>query len=201
MRFPELSAFAEHRKKCSNSHNHHNRTGKICCGPKNAGQIFDFNLSIYKKPKNAAHSTAITAASAEKGTVPEEEYLIPLGKADVKRTGKDVSIITCGRMVQMSLLAAAKLAEEGIDAEVLDLRTLSPLDTDAIIATVKKTGRAVIVHEAAQFADFGGEIAGVIADSEAFYRLDAPIKRVGAYTVPFRSTPSWRPRHSHPGAD
>ena len=125
----------------------------------------------------------------EKGEIPEEEYLVPLGKADIKRPGRDVSVITYGRMVQMSLQAAAKLAEEGIDVEVLDLRTLSPLDTDAIIATVKKTGRAVIVHEAVQFAGFGGEIAGVIVDSEAFYRLDAPIKRVGGLYCPVPFNP------------
>lgn len=120
----------------------------------------------------------------EKGMIPDEDYTIPLGVADVKREGTDVSIITYGRMVQMSLKVAEKLAEEGINVEVLDLRTLSPLDKDAIIATAKKTHKVVIVHEAVQFGGFGGEIAATITDSDAFYYLDAPIKRVGALYCP-----------------
>ena len=125
----------------------------------------------------------------EKGMIPDEDYTIPLGVADVKREGTDVSIITYGRMVQMSLQVAEKLAEEGIDAEVLDLRSLSPLDKDAIIATAKKTHRVVIVHEAVQFGGFGGEIAATITDSEEFYYLDAPIKRVGALYCPVPFNP------------
>ncbi len=125
----------------------------------------------------------------EKGMIPDEDYTIPLGVADVKREGTDVSIITYGRMVQMSLQVAEKLAEEGINAEVVDLRTLSPLDKDAIIATAKKTHRVVIVHEAVQFGGFGGEIAATITDSEAFYYLDAPIKRVGALYCPVPFNP------------
>ena len=124
-----------------------------------------------------------------KGMVPDEEYTIPFGVADVKREGIDLSIITYGRMTQMSLQVAEKLAGEGKSVEVLDLRTLSPLDTDAIIASVKKTKKAVIVHEAVEFAGFGGEIAATIADSEAFYYLDAPIKRVGALFCPIPFNP------------
>ena len=107
----------------------------------------------------------------EKGMIPDEDYTIPLGVADVKREGTDVSIITYGRMVQMSLQVAEKLAE------------------DAIIATAKKTHRVVIVHEAVQFGGFGGEIAATITDSEAFYYLDAPIKRVGALYCPVPFNP------------
>lgn len=124
-----------------------------------------------------------------KGLVPEEDYTIPLGKADVKREGKDVSIITYGRMVQMSLEVAEKLEKEGISVEVVDLRTLSPLDKDAIIATAKKTHRVVVVHESVQFGGFGGEVVSTIADSEAFYYLDAPIKRVGALYCPVPFNP------------
>ena len=123
------------------------------------------------------------------GPVPEEEYVIPLGKAKIQKEGSDVSIITYGRMVQMSLEVADKLAKEGISVEVLDLRTLSPLDKEAVIATARKTGRVVIVHEAVQFAGFGGEVAATIADSEAFYYLDAPIKRVGALYCPVPFNP------------
>ena len=125
-----------------------------------------------------------------KGMVPEEDYTIPLGVADVKREGKDVSIITYGRMVQFSLEVAEKLAKEGIEVEVLDLRTLSPLDKDAVIATAKKTKRVVVVHEAVEFGGFGGEIVSTIADSDAFYYLDAPIKRVGALYCPVPFNPN-----------
>jgi pyruvate dehydrogenase E1 component beta subunit len=124
-----------------------------------------------------------------KGAVPEEEYTIPLGLADSKREGRDVTVITYGRMVQMCLEVADKLAEEGISTEVLDVRTLVPLDTDRIVGSVKKTGRVVIVHEAVEFSGFGAEIAARIADSEAFFRLDAPIKRVGAYYCPIPFNP------------
>ncbi|MDR0617032.1 MAG: alpha-ketoacid dehydrogenase subunit beta [Synergistaceae bacterium] len=124
-----------------------------------------------------------------KGVVPDEEYLIPLGLADVKREGADLSVITYGRTVQMSLAVADRLAEEGHSIEVLDLRTLSPLDCGAIVNSVKKTKKAVIVHEAVKFGGFGGEIAAVIADSEAFYSLAAPIKRVGALYCPIPCSP------------
>jgi pyruvate/2-oxoglutarate/acetoin dehydrogenase E1 component len=127
----------------------------------------------------------------QKGPVPDaaEEYVVPLGAADIKRTGKDVSIITYGRMVPRCLEAAGKLAAEGIDAEVVDIRTLVPLDKACIIASVKKTGRAMIVHEACQTAGYGAEIAAVIADSEAFFHLDAPIRRVAGMDVPIPYNP------------
>lgn len=125
-----------------------------------------------------------------KGMVPEEDYAIPFGVADIKREGTDVSIITYGRMVQMSLEAADLLEKEGIHAEVIDLRTLRPLDTETIVASVKKTHRALIVHEAVQFGGFGGEIGCQIADSEAFYYLDAPIRRLGAMDCPIPFNPT-----------
>ena len=126
----------------------------------------------------------------EEGPVPDVDYTIPLGTADIKRTGQDVSVITYGRMVQMSLHVAEKLAVEGIDVEILDLRTLSPLDAESMIASVKKTKRAVVVHEAVQFAGFGGEIVSTIADSDAFYDLKAPIKRVGGLFCPVPFNPA-----------
>ena len=124
-----------------------------------------------------------------KGMVPEEDYIVPLGVADVKREGKDVSIITYGRCVQMALQTAEKLEKEGISVEVVDLRTLAPLDKDAVIATAKKTRRVVVVHEAVEFGGFGGEIVSTIVDSDAFYYLDAPIKRVGALYCPVPFNP------------
>jgi len=125
-----------------------------------------------------------------KGMVPEEEYTIPFGVADIKREGTDCTIVTYGRMVQFSLQAAEKLAEEGINVEVVDLRTLVPLDTETIINSVKKTHHVLIVHEAVQFGGFGGELAGQIADSEAFYYLDAPIRRLGALSCPIPFNPN-----------
>lgn len=124
-----------------------------------------------------------------KGMVPDEDYTIPFGVADTKREGRDVSIITYGRMVQMSLQAAEKLEKEGVSVEVIDLRTLVPLDKEAIIASARKTHRVVIVHEAVKFGGFGGELAGTIVDSDAFYYLDAPIKRVGALYCPVPFNP------------
>jgi len=118
-----------------------------------------------------------------RGPVPEEQYAVPFGRAEVKREGSDVTIVATGLMVQRALAAADALAGEGIQAEVVDPRTLVPLDKAAIIASVKKTGRLVIVHEAVKRGGIGGEIAGIIAE-EAFDYLDAPIKRVAGRNVP-----------------
>lgn len=125
-----------------------------------------------------------------KGMVPEEEYTIDLGVADIKREGKDCTIVTYGRMVHLCLQAAEELAKEGIEVEIVDIRTLLPLDSKAIIDSVIKTKHALIVHEAVQFGGFGGEIAGQIADSEAFYHLDAPIRRLGAKSTPIPFNPT-----------
>jgi len=120
-----------------------------------------------------------------KGPIPDEDYAIPLGKADVKRPGKDITIIAYGRMVPRCLKAAEDLAgSRGIDAEVVDPRTLVPLDKEALIASVKKTGRCLVVHEAPLTGGYGSEIAAVIADSGAFFSLKAPIRRLGGLDVP-----------------
>lgn len=118
-----------------------------------------------------------------RGPVPEEQYAIPFGQADVKRPGKDVTIVATGLMVSRALGAAGTLASEGIEAEVVDPRTLVPLDKAAILGSVKKTGRLLVVHEAVKRGGWGGEIAGLIAE-EAFDYLDAPIKRVAGRNVP-----------------
>lgn len=125
----------------------------------------------------------------KKGEVPEEEYTIPFGVADVKRQGSDVSVVTYGRTVQMALEVAEKLQAEGYSIEVVDIRTLVPLDTETIIQSVRKTHKLVVVHEAVEFGGFGGEIISAIVDSEAFYYLDAPIKRVGAMSCPVPFNP------------
>lgn len=119
-----------------------------------------------------------------KGEVPEELYEIPLGKADIKRQGKDLTIVATAIMVQRSLQAAEELAKEGIEVEVVDPRTLRPLDTETIVNSVKKTGKVLIVHEAVKTGGFGGELAGVIAESEAFGYLEAPIIRLAGKEVP-----------------
>lgn len=117
------------------------------------------------------------------GEVPEEDYDIPLGKADIKRQGSDVSVITYGRMVHMCLNAAEKLSKKGISAEVVDLRTLKPLDTETFLGSVKKTGRALVVHEACKTGGLGGEIAAIIAE-DAFTHLKAPVKRLCGLDIP-----------------
>jgi len=118
-----------------------------------------------------------------KGPVPEGEYTIPLGVADIKRPGSDVTVVATSRMVGEALAAAEVLAESGIDVEVIDPRTLAPLDMGTIIASVKKTHRAVIVHEACTTCGIGAEI-GMRIMEEAFDYLDAPVKRVAAVDVP-----------------
>ena len=119
-----------------------------------------------------------------KGEVPTEEYTIPLGVADIKHAGKDITVVTSGVMVQKSLAVAQKLEQEGISVEVLDLRTLRPLDTQAIINSVKKTGRLLVVHEAPQTGGWAGEIMAVVSASEAFDYLDAPMRRLAGKDVP-----------------
>jgi pyruvate/2-oxoglutarate/acetoin dehydrogenase E1 component len=123
-----------------------------------------------------------------KGPVPEEEYCIPFGKADIKRAGKDVTLIALSRMIHPTLAAAEKLAAEGIEAEVVDPRTLTPLDEATLIESVKKTGSAVIVDEGYQHFGATAELAAVVAYG-AFDYLDAPVERLGAMDVPIPFTP------------
>jgi 2-oxoisovalerate dehydrogenase E1 component beta subunit len=119
-----------------------------------------------------------------KGEVPDDgDGVVPIGSAAVARAGSDLSIFCYGYMRYCALEAAETLAAEGIDAEVVDLRTLRPLDTGTILASVEKTGRALVVHEANRFGGFGGEIAAIIAD-EGFEHLDAPVTRLAGPEVP-----------------
>jgi 2-oxoisovalerate dehydrogenase E1 component beta subunit len=124
-----------------------------------------------------------------KGEVPEGEYVVPLGKARVVRTGADVSVICYGSAVHMALDAAEAVASEGIDVEVVDIRTLVPFDEETVLESVCKTGRAIVAHEAVLTAGFGGEIAARIAD-KAFRYLDAPVKRVAAFDAPTPFAPT-----------
>jgi len=117
------------------------------------------------------------------GEIPEEDYLVPIGKADVKKPGKDVTVVATSRMVHQSLEAARTLSEEGIEVEVIDLRTISPLDKETIFQSVEKTSRLVVAHEAVKAFGIGAEIAAMVAE-EMIDCLDAPILRVGAPFTP-----------------
>ena len=123
--------------------------------------------------------------------VPTEEYLTPIGPAAVRREGRDLTIAATGWMVHKSLSAAQDLAREGIEAEVLDLRTLNPLDTASVIASVRRTGRLVVAHEAWKVGGIGGEVAATVAE-RAFDALKGPIVRVGAPHVPIPSASDLR---------
>jgi pyruvate/2-oxoglutarate/acetoin dehydrogenase E1 component len=120
------------------------------------------------------------------GEVPNEEYLIPLGKADIKKEGSDITLVTYSNMLLKCLEAAEILGQEGIDAEVVDLRSLVPLDIETILTSVKKTGRLVVVHEAVERGGIGGDIVARVVE-KAFYALESPILRVGGKntTIPF----------------
>lgn len=118
-----------------------------------------------------------------KGPVPEEEYLIPFGIADIKREGKDLTVVSYSLMVHRVLRAAEELEKQGIHIEVIDLRTLNPLDKKTILGSVEKTGRLLIVHQASTTSGFGAEIAAMVA-KEGFELLVSPIHRLGALDVP-----------------
>lgn len=123
------------------------------------------------------------------GPVPRKAYSIPLGKAAIKQSGTDVTIVATGIMVKKSLKAASLAAENGISVEVIDPRTLVPLDEQAILHSVEKTGRLIVVHEAVKRGGFGGEIVSIVAE-KAFSSLKKPIKRLGGAAVPIPYNPT-----------
>jgi pyruvate dehydrogenase E1 component beta subunit len=124
----------------------------------------------------------------QKGPVPEEEYLIPFGVADVKREGEDVTLIATSSMVYVALDAAELLEAEGVSAEVVDPRTLVPLDRETLVASAQKTGRVVVIDEGHQSYGASAELAAVVAEG-AFWHLDAPVRRIGAMDVPVPFSP------------
>src|SRR5690606_36358119 len=124
---------------------------------------------------------------AAKGEVPEGDYTVPLGKAQVVKPGKAVTVIAWGAMLYEALDAAQKAQEQGIDCEVIDLRTIWPLDIDTVIESVKKTGRVVVVHEAPKTCGFGSELVALI-NEKAFLHLEAPPVRVAGFDTPFPYT-------------
>lgn len=140
--------------------------------------IRDENPVLYVEPMSLAHGP--------REDVPEGDYIVPIGKARLAREGTDLTFVTIGSMVPVVMRAASLLEEEGVDAEVLDLRSLSPLDTDAIIQSVRKTGGLVTVHESWTAYGIGAEVAAVVAE-HAMEDLLAPVKRVGTKPVPVPS--------------
>jgi pyruvate dehydrogenase E1 component beta subunit len=126
----------------------------------------------------------------DKGEVPEEEYLIPIGVADIKRAGTDVTLVSFGKIMKVVLLAAEELAKEGISCEVIDLRTVRPIDYDTVIESVKKTNRLVIIEEAWPLASISTEITYMV-QKNAFDYLDAPIRRINTQDVPLGYAPTF----------
>jgi pyruvate dehydrogenase E1 component beta subunit len=121
---------------------------------------------------------------AFRGEVPEDDYTVPIGEAAVRREGSDISVFTWGAMTRPTMEAAENLAEEGIDAEVVDLRTVSPLDRDTIVESFKKTGRAAVVHEAPKTGGLAGEITATLQEEALLYQ-EAPVERITGFDTPF----------------
>jgi len=120
--------------------------------------------------------------------LPADDYIVEIGKARVVRSGRDLSIITFGAMVLTALDAAEELEKEGLDVEIIDLRTLAPLDKVTMLASVKKTSKAIVLHEASRTGGIGGEIAALIAE-QAFEWLDAPVLRLASLDTPVPYSP------------
>lgn len=134
--------------------------------------IFIENMGLYFQP----------------GPVPDEEITVPIGKADIKREGKDVTVVAWSGMVGVAMRAAEQIYEEDVDVEVVDLRTLTPLDKETIINSVRKTGRLVILHEATRTGGFAGEVSAIVME-EAFSSLKAPLRRVTGPDIPVPASP------------
>jgi 2-oxoisovalerate dehydrogenase E1 component beta subunit len=143
---------------------------------------------IYNGPFDGHHDRPVQPWSKHPASdVPEGHYTVPLGKANIVRAGNDMTVLAYGTMVHVSLAAAA---ESGIDAEVIDLRTIVPVDIDTIVESVKKTGRCVIVHEATRTGGFAGELTALVQE-HCFYRLEAPIGRVTGWDTPYPHAFEW----------
>jgi 2-oxoisovalerate dehydrogenase E1 component beta subunit len=159
---------------------------KVVC-PSNPADAKGLLLASIRDPDPVLFFEPKRIYRAAKGDVPEGDHTVPLGKASVVRAGESVTIIAWGAMLYEALEAANQCAAQGIDCEVIDLRTLWPLDIDTIVASVKKTGRVVVVHEAPKTCGLGGEIVALI-NEKAFLHLEAPPKRVTGFDTPFPYT-------------
>ena len=159
---------------------------KVVC-PSNPADAKGLLLASIRDPDPVLFFEPKRVYRAAKGEVDEGDYTVPIGKAAIAREGRDVTIVAWGAMLYECLEAANQAAEQGVDVEVLDLRTLWPLDIDTIIASVKKTGRVVVVHEAPKTCGLGGEIVALI-NEKAFLHLEAPPARVTGFDTPFPYT-------------
>ena len=143
---------------------------------------------IYNGPFDGHHERPVTTwAGHPAADVPEGHYTVPLGKAAVVREGAAVTVLAYGTMVHVS---AAAIEESGVDAELIDLRSIVPLDIDTIVASVRKTGRCVVVHEASRFAGFGAELCALIQE-RCFYHLETPVERVAGWDTPYPHAFEW----------
>ncbi|MBI4950684.1 MAG: alpha-ketoacid dehydrogenase subunit beta [Myxococcales bacterium] len=159
---------------------------KVVC-PSNAADAKGLLLAAIRDPDPVLFFEPKRVYRAAKGEVPEGDYTVPLGQAKVVRPGKDVTIVTWGAMVYEALDAANKASVEGVECEIVDLRTLWPLDIDSVVGSVKKTGRLVVVHEAPRSCGLGGEIVALV-NEKAFLHLEAPPVRVTGFDTPFPYT-------------
>ncbi|MCC6527341.1 MAG: alpha-ketoacid dehydrogenase subunit beta [Polyangiaceae bacterium] len=159
---------------------------KVVC-PSNAADAKGLLLAAIRDPDPVLFFEPKRVYRAAKGEVPEGDYTVPLGQAKVVRPGADVTIVTWGAMVYEALDAANKASAEGVECEIVDLRTLWPLDIDSVVASVKKTGRLVVVHEAPRSCGLGGEIVSLV-NEKAFLHLEAPPVRVTGFDTPFPYT-------------
>ena len=143
---------------------------------------------LYNGPFDGHHDRPVTPWSKHAlGDVPDGHYTIPIGKAEIRRPGRDATVIAYGTMVHVALAAAE---ETGIDAEVIDLRSLMPLDLDTIVQSVGRTGRCVVIHEATLTSGFGAEIASLVQE-HCFYHLEAPVIRVAGWDTPYPHAQEW----------
>jgi pyruvate dehydrogenase E1 component beta subunit len=159
---------------------------KVVC-PSNPRDAKGLLLSAIRDPDPVLFFEPKRIYRAAKGEVPEEDYTVPLSQAAITRPGNDVTVIAWGAMLYEALEAANQAAGQGIDCEVIDLRTLWPIDIETIVSSVKKTGRVVVVHEAPRTCGFGGEIITLI-NEKAFVHLEAPPLRVTGFDTPFPYT-------------
>jgi 2-oxoisovalerate dehydrogenase E1 component beta subunit len=159
---------------------------KVVC-PSNPADAKGLLLASIRDPDPVLFFEPKRIYRAAKGEVSEGDYTVPIGKAAIAREGRDVTVVAWGAMLYECLEAANQAAEQGVDVEVLDLRTLWPLDIDAVVASVKKTGRVVVVHEAPKTCGLGGEIVALI-NEKAFLHLEAPPARVTGFDTPFPYT-------------
>ena len=157
--------------------------GLLVVAPSTPADAIGLFRTAYRNP-NTVMFIEHSLLYGTRGEVPDDpDFTIPFGKADIKREGSDVTIITYSRMTRVSLDAAEKLAEEGIEAEVVDLRSLRPMDTETIVESVKKTSRAVVVEEGWKPMGIGAEVSARIMEN-AFEYLDAPVQRVASLDIP-----------------